>query len=136
MIAPRAALALALTTLMAACAATSPATRSGLTVIPVPPPMPATPIPPDGRPADLQTAYGGACTLAVLNEVPARISGVQHVQADGASLTEYPAQGDSVRVDGVGRYYRGGGSDWQPFAFQCVYDTARASITDFDLRPL
>lgn len=117
------------------CTTPSGLSSRALTVIPVPPPLPETPIPPEGRPADLQTAYGGACTLAVLEQVPARIAGVQHVQADGASLTEFPADGDLVKVGGVGRYYSSG-SDWQPFAFECVFDRARASIADFDIIPL
>ncbi|TVQ29095.1 MAG: hypothetical protein EA356_17430 [Geminicoccaceae bacterium] len=118
--------------LLAACAGDQSAQRSALTVIPVPPPMPTTPIPPEGRPADLQTAYAGACALAVFSEVPARVSGVIQVQTDGASYVEFPGEGDLVRFGGSGRVYRGGDS-WQPFTFRCVFDTARSSITDFDV---
>ncbi|MFW5680733.1 MAG: hypothetical protein ACOC3D_10750 [Pseudomonadota bacterium] len=119
---------------LAACAGEAPE-RTGLRTIPVPPPMPATPIPPEGRPADLQTAQAGACVPAVFLEVAERIAGVQQVQVDGASYVEYPPEGDVSRITGVGRYYTDG-DEWQPFRFRCVYDRRLASITAFDIVPL
>ena len=118
---------------LAACAAAPP--PSVERAIPAPPPLPAAAIPRGGQPADLTTAHGGACTLAVFTEVPARVQGVQRVQADGASLAEFPAAGSAVLMSGSGRYYVEG-RDWQAFEFRCTYDNARAAITDFTLRTL
>lgn len=113
-----------------ACAATAPAPLPR--VIPPPPPMPAAEIPPGGQPANLTTAHGGACTIAVFDEVPSRIEGVRRVQADDASFTEFPAEGARVVMSGTGRYYVDGAA-WTPFAFRCVYDEARAAIVAFDI---
>lgn len=104
-------------------------------VIPPPPPMPTPLIPAGGQRADLTTAHGGACTLAVLSQVPARVPNVLRVQADEASFTEFPAEGSRVLMRGSGRYYVDG-RDWQPFEFRCTYDNATAAVTDFTVRRL
>ena len=131
----RTALVFAATALLAACGASSPQTNAPTRVIPAPPPMPAAQIPPGGRPADLGTAHASACTLGVFSQVPEQIAGVERVQADDASLTEFPESGGSVRVAGSGRYFRSG-DDWEQFRFDCIFDTSAARITRFDVVPL
>jgi len=120
---------------LAACAGDPAGRAVEPRTIPAPPPMPAAVIPPDGQPAALDTAHASACTIAIFSEVPARVAGVERIQADDASLTEFPATASSVRVAGSGRYYRSG-TDWQPFRFECVYDTASAEISSFEVIPL
>ncbi len=132
---PQFALAFIIATLLAACAAEAPRTQAPARIIPAPPPMPAAQIPSGGRPADLGTAHASACTLGVFSLVPEQIDGVERVQADDASLTEFPASGGSVRVAGSGRFFRAG-DDWEQFRFDCVYDTSAARIASFDVVPL
>lgn len=127
----RPAIALTAVALVAACATTEPVSQERRT-IPAPPPMPAAEIPPGGQPANLGTAHASACTFAIFSEVPERIDGVERVQADDASLTEFPESAGNIRVAGSGRYYRSG-SEWQPFRFDCLYDTATARIASFDI---
>ncbi len=116
------------------CAAGEPptATDRDTRTLPAPPPMPAAEIPEGGERADLRTAHASACTIAVFSEVPRQIPGVERVQADDASLTAFPAEGERVRVTGSGRYYQPGEA-WQPFTFECIYDRAEARITSFDV---
>ncbi len=121
--------------LVGACATTPPPGDAGARTIPPPPPMPTATIPAGGQPADLGTAHASACTIAIFSQVPQHVGGVQRIQADDASLTEFPAEDGNVRVAGSGRYY-GAESSWEPFRFECVYDTADATITRFDIVPL
>lgn len=120
---------------LAACAAGESARdgREAPRTLPAPPPMPAAEIPAGGEPADLRTAHASACTIAVFSQVPQQIQGVERVQADDASLTAFPADGDRVRVVGAGRFYKGGEA-WRPFTFECVYDRAAQAIADFVVR--
>jgi hypothetical protein len=120
---------------LAACTTGEPTPEAGREPnrLPAPPPMPQAEIAPGGEPADLRTAHASACTIAVFSEVPRQIAGVERVQADDASLTAFPAEGDRVRVTGAGRYYRGG-DNWRPFTFECIYDQADARITEFVVR--
>ena len=120
---------------LTACAAETGGPTAEPRTIPAPPPSPTAEIPPDGRPARLDTAHASACTIAIFSEVPAAVGGVERIQADDASLTEYPAEGSRIRVTGAGRFYRPD-TDWQPFRFDCVYDTAASAIAEFEVVPI